>query len=69
MTFSEKYDKVLTGLISGFVFPFIVGLIIYLFSAGHHITSFISCQDSGFKYYYTFNNFMCFSEYSYFSDI
>ena len=35
MTFSEKYDKVLTGLISGLVFPFIVGLIIYIFSHVH----------------------------------
>ncbi|MCX6327396.1 MAG: hypothetical protein NT144_12215 [Bacteroidia bacterium] len=34
MTFSEKYDKVLTGLISGLVFPFIIGLIIYIFSSG-----------------------------------
>jgi len=32
MTFSEKYDKVLTGLISGLIFPFIIGLFIYLFS-------------------------------------
>ncbi|HUX59313.1 MAG TPA: hypothetical protein VMV77_20240 [Bacteroidales bacterium] len=35
MTFPEKFDKVITGLISGLVLPFIVGLIIYLFSHGH----------------------------------
>jgi hypothetical protein len=29
-----KYDKVLTGFISGLVMPFLVGLIIYAFSAG-----------------------------------
>jgi hypothetical protein len=34
MKFSEKFDKVLTGVISGLVFPFIVGLIIYAFSSG-----------------------------------
>lgn len=36
MTFSVKYDKVLTGLISGLVLPFIIGLFIYLFSSGHN---------------------------------
>jgi hypothetical protein len=36
MTFSEKYDKVLTGLISGLIFPFIIGIIIYFFSPGYH---------------------------------
>jgi hypothetical protein len=35
MKFYEKYDKVLTGLISGLAFPFIVGISIYLFSSGH----------------------------------
>jgi hypothetical protein len=35
MKFHEKYDKVLTGLISGLIFPFIVGIIIYAFSSGH----------------------------------
>jgi hypothetical protein len=33
MTRAEKYDKMLTGLISGFVFPIIVGLIIFVFTA------------------------------------
>jgi len=35
MNIYEKYDKVLTGLISGLVFPFITGIIIYVFSSGH----------------------------------
>ena len=35
MKLYEKYDNVLTGLISGFLFPFIIGIIIYLFSSGH----------------------------------
>lgn len=35
MRFYEKYDKVLTGLISGLVFPFIIGIIIYIFSSDH----------------------------------
>ncbi|TAL74211.1 MAG: hypothetical protein EPN88_04010 [Bacteroidetes bacterium] len=35
MTVPEKYDKVLTGLISGFVLPFITGLIIFAFTSGH----------------------------------
>jgi hypothetical protein len=30
----EKFDKVLTGLISGFVLPFIVGLITFAFTHG-----------------------------------
>lgn len=34
MTFYEKYDRLITGLISGFIFPFIIGIIIYIFSAG-----------------------------------
>jgi hypothetical protein len=35
MRFYEKYDKVLTGLISGLVFPLIIGIIIFAFSSGH----------------------------------
>ena len=35
MTFYEKYDKVLTGLLSGLVLPLVVGLLIYVFSPGH----------------------------------
>ena len=34
MKFYEKYDNVLTGIISGLIFPFIVGIIIYSFSSG-----------------------------------
>jgi hypothetical protein len=33
MTRAEKYDKMLTGLVSGFIFPIIVGLIIFVFTA------------------------------------
>jgi hypothetical protein len=32
MTFSEKNDKVITGVVSGLVLPFIIGLLIYIFS-------------------------------------
>ena len=35
MTFYEKYDKVLTGLLSGLVLPLLVGLMIYIFSTVH----------------------------------
>jgi len=35
MKFHEKYDKVLTGVISGFILPFIVGTIIWLATSGH----------------------------------
>jgi hypothetical protein len=35
MKFSEKFDKVYIGVISGLVFPIIVGLIIYTLSSGH----------------------------------
>ena len=35
MKFYEKYDKVLTGVLSGLIFPFIVGITIYLFSSGN----------------------------------
>jgi len=34
MKLTEKYDKVLIGLISGFLFPILTGLIIFLFSSG-----------------------------------
>ena len=36
MSFSAKFDKVLTGLISGLLFPFITGLIIFSFSSGNY---------------------------------
>src|SRR5664279_1211096 len=35
MKFSERFDKILTGIISGFLFPFVVGATIFLFSSGH----------------------------------
>lgn len=35
MIFSEKYDRVITGVISGVLVPLITGLLIYLFSAGN----------------------------------
>jgi hypothetical protein len=35
MTFSLKYDKIVTGFISGLILPFIVGIIIYCFSSGN----------------------------------
>lgn len=33
MKWNEKYDRVLTGIISGFLLPFVVGLIIFLFTS------------------------------------
>jgi hypothetical protein len=35
MKFYEKFDKILTGLISGFVLPFLSGLVIFIFSSDH----------------------------------
>jgi hypothetical protein len=35
MKFSEKFDKVLTGVLAGLVFPFIIGTIIFMFSSGN----------------------------------
>jgi hypothetical protein len=35
MKISERFDKVAVGVISGLIFPFIIGLIIFAFSAGH----------------------------------
>jgi hypothetical protein len=35
MTIPEKYDKVPTGLIFGFVLPFLVALITFLVAKGH----------------------------------
>jgi hypothetical protein len=35
MMISKKFDKVITGLISGLILPFIVGLFIYILSPGH----------------------------------
>jgi hypothetical protein len=33
MKIAEKYDKLITGLISGFLFPLIIGLIIFAFTS------------------------------------
>ena len=33
MKFTEKYDKLVVGLVSGFVLPLVIGLIIYVFTA------------------------------------
>lgn len=33
MTRAEKYDKMLTGIISGFTLPVIIGLLIFAFTA------------------------------------
>ena len=35
MKFHERYDKVLTGIISGLLLPFIVGIATFLFTSGH----------------------------------
>ena len=35
MTLYEKYDRVITGVISGFLFPLIIGLTVFLFSSGN----------------------------------
>ena len=35
MSFPEKYDKLITGIISSLLLPVTTGLIIWLFSAGH----------------------------------
>ena len=34
MTRAEKYDKRLTGIITGFLFPFLTGITIYIFTSG-----------------------------------
>jgi hypothetical protein len=49
MKFHEKYDKVITGVISGFLLPFVVGIIIWLVSSGHQsVHSYLSrISDSG----------------------
>jgi hypothetical protein len=30
---TEKYDNLLSGIISGFIFPLLIGLVVYLFTA------------------------------------
>ncbi len=34
MTLAEKYDKLATGIISGFLLPVIISLVIFIFSKG-----------------------------------
>ncbi|MFO7620347.1 MAG: hypothetical protein R6W81_03665 [Bacteroidales bacterium] len=34
MTRTEKYDRLIIGLATGFLLPFVTGLIVYLFSHG-----------------------------------
>jgi hypothetical protein len=36
MRITERYDKQLTGIISGLLFPLMTGLIFWLFSGSHH---------------------------------
>ncbi|HNW56889.1 MAG TPA: hypothetical protein PLR88_02220 [Bacteroidales bacterium] len=36
MTFSEKFNRIQTGLISGLLFPFIIGIVVFLFSSGNY---------------------------------
>ena len=33
MTFKVKYDKLLWGILSGFLFPVIIGIIVFLFTS------------------------------------
>ncbi len=35
MNIPEKYDRLLTGLVSGFLLPVIIGICIYFFSSGN----------------------------------
>ena len=37
MTLAEKNDKVLTGLVSGILLPFIIGLTVFVFTS-HHLS-------------------------------
>jgi hypothetical protein len=34
MILTEKYDNLITGLISGLIFPFVIGIVVYLFTSG-----------------------------------
>ena len=35
MKFNEKFDKVVTGVLSGLLLPFIIGLVTFAFSSGN----------------------------------
>lgn len=39
MKFNEKYDNLVSGLISGFLLPFITGLVIFVLTAHHRSLS------------------------------
>ena len=69
MTLSEKYDRMITGLISGLIFPFIIGIIIFLFSSGDMSLGSYLYQVERIRYYNTLNHPVCISEYIYFSVI
>ena len=34
MTLSQKYDRMITGIISGLALPFLIGFAVYIFSSG-----------------------------------
>ena len=36
MSFAEKFDKLITGILSALLLPLITGLLIWLFSGSHH---------------------------------
>lgn len=36
MTLPEKYDKLATGIISGFLLPVLIAILIFIFSKGDH---------------------------------
>ncbi len=42
MKFAEKYDKIITGVISGAFFPVLVGLIVFAFTAhGKNLSTYL----------------------------
>jgi len=48
MTKAEKYDKMITGIISGFIFPIIIGLLIFAFTShGKSLIQYIDRIASG----------------------
>jgi hypothetical protein len=43
MTIAGKFDKTVTGVVSGLLLPFIVGIMVYLFRAGNiSLTEYVS---------------------------
>jgi hypothetical protein len=48
MKFVEKYDKLITGLVSGILFPAIVGLVIFAFTShGRSLLSYLQRVSDG----------------------